>query len=97
MKKARPDLPFSVTVKSVAVGLMFPTMPVGVPGVLGELLADAGIVTNRGICTPAPVYSVENPEPLSLSQNGLASSAVRWRTHHLYEAKNRVDQRSGEF
>jgi hypothetical protein len=35
------------------------------------LLADAGILTNRGICTPPPVYSVENPEPLSLSQNGL--------------------------
>ena len=41
------------------------------------LLADAGIVTNRGICRPAPVYSVENPEPLSLSQNGLMGRAVR--------------------
>ena len=27
MKRDRPDLPFSVTVKSVAFGLMFPTVP----------------------------------------------------------------------
>jgi len=48
-----------------------------VPWVPAGLFADAGIITNRGTCTPPPVYRVENPEPLSLSQNGLVGSAVR--------------------
>jgi hypothetical protein len=77
MNRAGSDLPFSVTGKSVALGLMFPTTPVGVPAIPAGPFFEGGIVTNRGICTPAPVYSVENPEPLSLSQNGLVGSAVR--------------------
>jgi hypothetical protein len=77
MNRAASDLPFSVTMKSVLFGLMFPTTPVGVPRVPAGLLAEAGIVTNRGCWPPAPLYSVENPEPLSLSQNGLVGSAVR--------------------
>jgi len=43
-------LPFSVTVKSVAFGLMFPTVPVGVPRVPAGLPGAGGIVTKSGIC-----------------------------------------------
>src|SRR2546425_13099601 len=49
MKRDRPDLPFSVTVKSVAFGLMFPTVPAGVPRVPGGLLGAGAIVTRSGI------------------------------------------------
>src|SRR5580692_10942019 len=43
------------------------TSPVGWPGPLP--LAD-GIVTCNPCLTPAPVYSVDHPDPLSLIQNG---------------------------
>jgi hypothetical protein len=65
IKKAGPELPFSAIVKSV--GLMFPTMPVGVPRVPAGLPGAGGIDTNSAICAPVPVYSVENPVPLSLT------------------------------
>jgi hypothetical protein len=45
MNGARPDLPSSVTVKSLAPGLMFPTMPVGVPSVPAGLDNAGGTVT----------------------------------------------------
>src|SRR5579859_4565620 len=83
------DLPFSVTTKSVAFGLMFPTVPVGVPKLPDPLFGDGGMLTNSGICCPAPVYSVENPEPLSLNQNGVAASAVN--PHELIKCCWSVD------
>ena len=53
MKLAGPDVPFPVIMKSV--GLMFPTMPVGVPRVPARLPAAGGIDTTRFICRPVPV------------------------------------------
>jgi hypothetical protein len=45
IKIDRPDLPSSVTVKSLAVGLIFPTIPVGVPRVPAGLDGAGGTVT----------------------------------------------------
>jgi hypothetical protein len=53
MKLAGPDVLFPVITKSV--GLIFPTMPVGVPRVPAGLPAAGGIDTNRFICRPVPV------------------------------------------
>jgi hypothetical protein len=45
IKIDRPDLPFSVIVKSVALVLMFPTMPDGVPSVPAGLDGAGGTIT----------------------------------------------------
>jgi hypothetical protein len=50
-----PALRCSMMVKSFGLGLMFPTVPVGMPGVPSELFDAGGIVTKRGICCPVRV------------------------------------------
>ena len=45
IKIDRPDLPSSVIVKSFALVLMFPTIPVGVPSVPAGLDGAGGTVT----------------------------------------------------
>src|SRR5258708_34465172 len=77
IKTAGPDLLFSVMVKSFGLGLMFPTMPVGVPRVPAGTEGAGGIDTKSGTCAPAAVYRVENPLPLSLTQYGLVGSETR--------------------
>src|SRR6266481_4408136 len=77
IKSARPDPLLVVMVKSFGFGLMFPTMPVGVPRVPAGTEGAAGIDTKSGTCAPAAVYRVENPLPLSLTQYGLVGSETR--------------------
>src|ERR1700688_1026107 len=77
INSAWPETPFPVTVKSLGFGLMFPTTPVGVPRVPAGLEGAGGTATTRGTCAPAAVYSVENPVPLSLTQNGEVASETR--------------------
>src|SRR5215469_16578366 len=74
IKIARPDLLFAglVNTKSL-VPPVLPTTPVGVPGAPSR----PGTSTISESCSPLPVYRVENPVPLSLSQTGLVPSCTR--------------------
>src|SRR5437867_8478134 len=61
----RAGLP-EVTSKSV---LSLKTAPVGAAGLLPP--EGGGIVTTKGTASPAPLYSVETPVPLSATHHGL--------------------------
>jgi hypothetical protein len=50
IKIDRADVLFSVIVKSAAMVLMFPTIPVGVPRVPAGLAGAGGTVTKSGVC-----------------------------------------------
>src|SRR5690349_17866257 len=71
---ATPDLtPFET--ENEAVGLpmvILKTVPVGVP--VAAPLGAGGITTRSPCFLPAPLYKVDSPVPLSLTQNGLPLS-----------------------